>query len=269
MMTLADQIQYIDISPKQMVGVSAGLIPFLEHDDANRALMGSNMQRQAVPLMITEPALVSTGLEREVAKHSGMVVKAQSDGYVTFVDAERIVIGPESCRREPPVAEEAEKKSMLDRARAQLGSREYQLAQVRRAQRAHLLEPEAARQDGPKGQEGADHDRQRRHPSRRIGAGAQRARRVHVVGRLQLRRRDHHQRTARQERHLHLDPHRGVRHRNPRDQARPRGVHARYPERLAPRHWAISTTTASSASAPSWCRATFWSARCRRNPRAN
>ena len=60
--------QYIDISPKQMVGVSAGLIPFLEHDDANRALMGSNMQRQAVPLLVTEPPLVSTGLEKDVAK---------------------------------------------------------------------------------------------------------------------------------------------------------------------------------------------------------
>src|SRR5205814_1282317 len=62
-----DKIQYMDISPKQMVGVSAGLIPFLEHDDANRALMGSNMQRQAVPLLVTEPPIVSTGLEKAVA----------------------------------------------------------------------------------------------------------------------------------------------------------------------------------------------------------
>lgn len=88
----ADMIEYIDISPKQMVGVSAGLIPFLEHDDANRALMGSNMQRQAVPLLVTEPPLVSTGLEREVAKHSGMVVKSDRDGTITFVDANRIVV---------------------------------------------------------------------------------------------------------------------------------------------------------------------------------
>jgi DNA-directed RNA polymerase subunit beta len=86
----ADNIQYIDISPKQMVGVSAGLIPFLEHDDANRALMGSNMQRQAVPLLITEPPLVSTGLEKEVAKNSGMVIRAEKDGVVTYVDATRI-----------------------------------------------------------------------------------------------------------------------------------------------------------------------------------
>jgi DNA-directed RNA polymerase subunit beta len=126
MMTPADQIQYIDISPKQMVGVSAGLIPFLEHDDANRALMGSNMQRQAVPLLITEPALVSTGLEKEVAKHSGMVVKAQHEGYVTFVDAERIIIGPEKVP-EAPAGENDEGKSILELARAQLGCREYRL----------------------------------------------------------------------------------------------------------------------------------------------
>jgi DNA-directed RNA polymerase subunit beta len=88
----SDQVQYIDISPKQMVGVSAGLIPFLEHDDANRALMGSNMQRQAVPLLITEPPLVATGLEKEVAKNSGMVVKAEKAGTITHVDAERVKI---------------------------------------------------------------------------------------------------------------------------------------------------------------------------------
>jgi DNA-directed RNA polymerase subunit beta len=90
--TAADMIEYIDISPKQMVGVSAGLIPFLEHDDANRALMGSNMQRQAVPLLVTEPPLVSTGLEQEVAKHSGMVIKSDRDGTISYVDADRIVV---------------------------------------------------------------------------------------------------------------------------------------------------------------------------------
>jgi DNA-directed RNA polymerase subunit beta len=83
----SEQVQYIDISPKQMVGVSAGLIPFLEHDDANRALMGSNMQRQAVPLLITEPPIVGTGLERDVAVNSGMVVRAEKAGTVTHVDA--------------------------------------------------------------------------------------------------------------------------------------------------------------------------------------
>src|SRR5215213_1356255 len=87
-----DQVQYMDISPKQMVGVSAGLIPFLEHDDANRALMGSNMQRQAVPLLVAEPPIVATGLERSVAMNSGMIVKAQQDGKVTFVDSTQVII---------------------------------------------------------------------------------------------------------------------------------------------------------------------------------
>jgi DNA-directed RNA polymerase subunit beta len=84
------QVQFMDIAPSQMVGVSAGLIPFLEHDDANRALMGSNMQRQAVPLLITEPPIVATGLERAVAENSGMIVRAEKSGAVTYVDATRI-----------------------------------------------------------------------------------------------------------------------------------------------------------------------------------
>ncbi len=87
-----DKVQYMDISPKQMVGVSAGLIPFLEHDDANRALMGSNMQRQAVPLLVAEPPIVATGLESAVAMNSGMIVKARTDGTVTYVDSSRIEI---------------------------------------------------------------------------------------------------------------------------------------------------------------------------------
>ena len=86
------QVDYIDVSPKQMVGVSAALIPFLEHDDANRALMGSNMQRQAVPLLVPEPPIVGTGIEKEVARHSGMLVRAQEDGVVHYVDAARIKI---------------------------------------------------------------------------------------------------------------------------------------------------------------------------------
>jgi DNA-directed RNA polymerase subunit beta len=88
----SDQVEFIDVSPKQMVGVSAGLIPFLEHDDANRALMGSNMQRQAVPLLITEPPVVCTGLEKAVAQNSGMVVRSEKDGTIVYVDSERIKV---------------------------------------------------------------------------------------------------------------------------------------------------------------------------------
>ncbi len=90
-----DKVQYIDVAPSQMVGVSAGLIPFLEHDDANRALMGSNMQRQAVPLLVSEPPVVATGMERDVAQNSGMIVRARRKGTVTYVDADRIEIGGE------------------------------------------------------------------------------------------------------------------------------------------------------------------------------
>ena len=80
-------VNYIDISPAQMVGVSACLIPFLEHDDANRALMGSNMQRQAVPLLIAERPIVGTGMEKTVAEHSGMLIHAEKAGKVTYVDS--------------------------------------------------------------------------------------------------------------------------------------------------------------------------------------
>ena len=86
-------VQYIDIAPSQMVGVSAGLIPFLEHDDANRALMGSNMQRQAVPLLVAEPPIVGTGMERAVAENSSMVIRAKKAGTVSYVDATRIEVG--------------------------------------------------------------------------------------------------------------------------------------------------------------------------------
>jgi DNA-directed RNA polymerase subunit beta len=87
-----EEIEFVDVSPKQLVGVSASLIPFLEHDDANRALMGSNMQRQAVPLLNPKPAIVTTGMEKPVAQNSGMVVRAAETGEVVFVDANRVVV---------------------------------------------------------------------------------------------------------------------------------------------------------------------------------
>lgn len=87
------EVQLIDVSPKQLISAAAGLIPFLEHDDANRALMGSNMQRQAVPLLTTEAPLVATGVEHKVAKDSGIMVVAEADGEVTEVEADYITIG--------------------------------------------------------------------------------------------------------------------------------------------------------------------------------
>ncbi|MBK9163689.1 MAG: DNA-directed RNA polymerase subunit beta [Acidobacteria bacterium] len=87
-----DEIQYMDVSPKQLVSVAASLIPFLENDDANRALMGSNMQRQSVPLLRAEAPYVGTGMERIAARDSGAVVIAKRDGVVDYVDSERIIV---------------------------------------------------------------------------------------------------------------------------------------------------------------------------------
>ena len=89
--TSAD-VQYMDVSPQQIISVAASLIPFLEHDDANRALMGSNMQRQAVPTLIVDKPLVGTGMEKVVAVDSGVTAVAKRGGVVTFVDASRIVV---------------------------------------------------------------------------------------------------------------------------------------------------------------------------------
>jgi len=91
-MATPDRIEYMDVAPSQIVSVAASLIPFLEHDDANRALMGSNMQRQAVPCLRPEKPLVGTGIERTVAVDSGTVVTARRGGTVDYVDANRIVV---------------------------------------------------------------------------------------------------------------------------------------------------------------------------------
>ncbi|MBI4663242.1 MAG: DNA-directed RNA polymerase subunit beta [Verrucomicrobia bacterium] len=103
------RVDYMDVSPKQLVSVAAGLIPFLEHDDANRALMGSNMQRQAVPLLVTEAPLVATGLEERVARDSRAVIVSEEAGKVASVTANQIVItadgklpeGKKRIRHEP------------------------------------------------------------------------------------------------------------------------------------------------------------------------
>ena len=85
-------IEYVDVSPKQLVSVAASLIPFLENDDANRALMGSNMMRQAVPLIKPESPLVGTGIEQDVALDSGVAIIAKRDGTVDKIDGKRIVV---------------------------------------------------------------------------------------------------------------------------------------------------------------------------------
>ncbi len=98
MLVNPDEVEYMDVSPNQLVSVAASLVPFLENDDANRALMGSNMQRQAVPLLRTDPPLVGTGIEEVVARDSGVCVVAEGDGVINDVDSSRIVV-----RYEKPV----------------------------------------------------------------------------------------------------------------------------------------------------------------------
>ena len=90
-----EEVDYMDVSPKQLVSVAAGMIPFLEHDDANRALMGSNMQRQGVPLLNTEAPFVGTGLEGRIVKDSGAVITSLSDGIIASVDAKKIIVTPD------------------------------------------------------------------------------------------------------------------------------------------------------------------------------
>jgi DNA-directed RNA polymerase subunit beta len=95
----ANELQYMDVSPKQIISISAALVPFLEHDDANRALMGSNMQRQAVPLVFPEPPRVGTGMEQKTAYDSGVLLKARRDGVVDYVDAFRVIVKPDADKK--------------------------------------------------------------------------------------------------------------------------------------------------------------------------
>jgi DNA-directed RNA polymerase subunit beta len=115
------RVQYMDVSPKQLVSAAASLIPFLEHDDANRALMGCNMQRQAVPLLKTEAPLVGTGMEGKIARDSGILVVARSGGKVVSVTGESIFISPQ-----------ASKESLDDFSRFE-GMDEYSLTKFKRS----------------------------------------------------------------------------------------------------------------------------------------
>ena len=127
-----DEIEYIDVSPKQLVSVAASLIPFLENDDANRALMGSNMQRQAVPLLRADAPYVGTGMERVTARDSGAVVLCKRAGVVDSVDSERIIVRVEGGGSRRP-------------AFARSGRRHLSAHQVQALEPEHLHQPEADR----------------------------------------------------------------------------------------------------------------------------
>lgn len=106
-----DEIEYMDVAPNQIVGVSASMIPFLENDDANRALMGSNMQRQAVPLLRPQSPIVGTGLEGKVARDSRMLINAEGDGVVEYVDATEVVIRYDRTDEQKLISFEDNRKS--------------------------------------------------------------------------------------------------------------------------------------------------------------
>ncbi len=189
-----EHVQYMDVAPAQIVSVAASLIPFLEHDDANRALMGSNMQRQAVPCLRPEKPVVGTGVERTCAVDSGTTVQALRGGVVDYVDANRIVVRVNDRRER----------------RGRGRRRHLQPDQV------HALQPEHEHQPAPDRQEGRRHRQGRRDRRRRVDRpGRARARpehagRVHALERLQLRGLDPDLRARGRRRPLHLDPHRGA-----------------------------------------------------------
>ena len=204
-----DEVDYMDVSPKQLVSVAAALIPFLEHDDANRALMGANMQRQAVPLLRSEAPLIGTGVEFRAAVDAGDVVITLEGGTVEDVSADEIIV-----------------KERTGHA-AQL-----QAAEVPAFEPGDLPEPEADRRGRRQGREGPGHRGRPVDRGRRDRAGQEPGRGVHALGGPQLRGRDHPVRASGQAGRPDLDPHRGARGRRPRHQARRRGDHPRHPERL-------------------------------------
>ncbi|MEM1182524.1 MAG: DNA-directed RNA polymerase subunit beta [Acidobacteriota bacterium] len=132
-----ERVDYMDISPKQLVSVAAALIPFLEHDDANRALMGSNMQRQAVPLLRSDSPIVGTGLEGTVAQDSGAVVTARRGGIVDSVDAERVIV---RVGAEDPETGEAK----------EFGADIYQLTKFRRSNQNTCINQKPVVKEGTK-----------------------------------------------------------------------------------------------------------------------
>ena len=110
------EVEYMDVSPKQVVSIAAGLIPFLEHDDANRALMGSNMQRQAVPLMKSERPFVGTGIEGRLARDSRVLMMATHSGIVAYVSASKVVVSPDgklSSKKNDPSIQEYELRKFM------------------------------------------------------------------------------------------------------------------------------------------------------------
>ena len=165
-----DQITLMDVSPKQLVSVAASLIPFLENDDANRALMGSNMQRQAVPLIQAEAPLVGTGMEETVARDSGAAIAARRSGIVDQVDAARIVVRATGDLKPGESGVDIYTLMKFQRSNQNTCINQRPLVKV-----GDTVEAGEIIADGPSTE------------YRRARARPERARRVHAVERLQLR----------------------------------------------------------------------------------
>ena len=169
-----DEIEYIDVSPKQLVSVAASLIPFLENDDANRALMGSNMQRQAVPLLRADAPYVGTGMEKVTARDSGAVVLCKRSGIVDSVDSERIIVRVEGAPHEGQLSRE-------------VGADIYTLTKFKRSNQNTCINQKPIVYKGQRVVKRRCAGRWPLHGSRRIGAWPQRAGGLHAMARLQLR----------------------------------------------------------------------------------
>mgnify|MGYP006271727697 CR=1 FL=1 len=137
-MARPEEITLMDVSPKQLVSVATSLIPFLENDDANRALMGSNMQRQAVPLLRTEAPVVGTGMEKIVARDSGVTVTAKRDGVVESVDATRVVVKADTQSESTDVAQEVDIYNLIKYQRSNQNTCINQKPIVRRGDRVQV-----------------------------------------------------------------------------------------------------------------------------------
>ena len=171
LMITPDKVDYMDVSPKQLVSVAAALIPFLENDDANRALMGSNMQRQAVPLVRAEAPFVGTGMEGVVARDSGAAIAARRTGVIDQIDATRIVI-----------------RATDDLDPTKSGVDIYRLMKYQRSNQSTCINQRPLVKVGDQVDQGRHHRRRSLDRSRRTRARPQRAGRVHAVEWLQLRR---------------------------------------------------------------------------------
>ena len=171
-MAKPEEVTLMDVSPNQLVSVAASLIPFLENDDANRALMGSNMQRQAVPLIRTRSPLIGTGIEGIVARDSGVTVVAKRDGVVDSVDATRIVVRPTQESEDDPLSAKPDIYNLTKFQRSNQNTCINQKPIVERGDHVKMGDVIA---DGPATERGE------------LALGENVAGRVHALGWLQLR----------------------------------------------------------------------------------